>query len=218
MRVKIVLAGALVATALLGVGGSSAYADSNTTNNKTTVKPAAAPIAQVVVKEGDTLTQIATDNGTTYVRLYDANTKIEDPDLILPADIIRIPAADEQLASRPLPANAPPQAVAPASTAPAVTRSAAAVTAPSPTAAVTYNGGDVWSSLAQCEAGGNWAINTGNGYYGGLQFTLSSWASVGGSGLPSEASPSEQITRGQMLQARSGWGAWPACSARLGLR
>mgnify|MGYP006373783203 FL=1 len=78
--------------------------------------------------------------------------------------------------------------------------------------------GSVWDQLAACEAGGNWAINTGNGYYGGLQFSLSSWRGVGGSGLPSEASREEQISRGQMLQARSGWGAWPACSARLGLR
>ena len=54
-------------------------------------------------------------------------------------------------------------------------------------------GGTVWDSLAQCEAGGNWAINTGNGYYGGLQFSLSTWQAYGGSGLPSDNSREEQI-------------------------
>ncbi|HET6949282.1 MAG TPA: transglycosylase family protein [Acidimicrobiales bacterium] len=75
-----------------------------------------------------------------------------------------------------------------------------------------------WDALAQCEAGGNWSINTGNGYYGGLQFSLSSWQSVGGTGLPSDASRETQILMGQRLQARSGWGSWPACSSKLGLR
>ena len=74
-----------------------------------------------------------------------------------------------------------------------------------------------WDALAECEASGNWAINTGNGYYGGLQFSLSSWQAVGGSGYPHEASRETQITMGQRLQAAQGWGAWPACSAELGL-
>ncbi len=68
------------------------------------------------------------------------------------------------------------------------------------------------------ESGGNWSINTGNGYYGGLQFSQSSWRAVGGSGSPSQASKSEQIARAEALKARQGWGAWPACSAKLGLR
>lgn len=73
-----------------------------------------------------------------------------------------------------------------------------------------------WDALAQCESGGNWSINSGNGYYGGLQFSLSTWQSVGGTGLPSDASRETQILMGQRLQARSGWGSWPACSAKLG--
>lgn len=79
-------------------------------------------------------------------------------------------------------------------------------------------GSSVWDRLAQCESGGNWQINTGNGYYGGLQFLPQTWRSVGGSGLPHEASRAEQIHRAQILQARSGWGQWPACSRKLGLR
>lgn len=78
--------------------------------------------------------------------------------------------------------------------------------------------GDVWAALAQCESGGNPATNTGNGYYGLYQFSLGTWQSVGGSGLPSDASAAEQTQRAQILQARSGWGQWPACSAKLGLR
>lgn len=82
-----------------------------------------------------------------------------------------------------------------------------------------YSGGNtVWDRLAKCEAGGNWSINTGNGYYGGLQFSLSSWRGVGGSGYPHQASKAEQIKRGQILQSRGGWGHWPACSKKLGLR
>ena len=77
--------------------------------------------------------------------------------------------------------------------------------------------GGVWGALAQCESGGNPATNTGNGYYGLYQFSLSTWRAMGGSGLPSEASAAEQTQRAQALQARSGWGQWPACAAKLGL-
>jgi len=79
-------------------------------------------------------------------------------------------------------------------------------------------GSTVWDRLAQCESGGNWAINTGNGYYGGLQFSAATWRSVGGTGLPHQHSREEQIRRGQILQSRAGWGQWPHCSAQLGLR
>ena len=78
--------------------------------------------------------------------------------------------------------------------------------------------GGVWDRLAQCESGGNWAINTGNGYYGGLQFSLSSWRGVGGTGYPHEASRETQIAMGERLRANGGWGHWPACSRKLGLR
>jgi len=79
-------------------------------------------------------------------------------------------------------------------------------------------GNTVWDALARCESGGNWATNSGNGYYGGLQFSAGTWRSVGGSGLPHQHSREEQIKRGKILQARAGWGQWPACSAKLGLR
>ncbi|MFT4189639.1 MAG: ubiquitin-like domain-containing protein [Aeromicrobium sp.] len=77
--------------------------------------------------------------------------------------------------------------------------------------------GGVWGALAQCESGGNPATNTGNGFYGLYQFSASTWRAMGGSGLPSEASAEEQTMRAQQLQARSGWGQWPGCAAKLGL-
>jgi uncharacterized protein YabE (DUF348 family) len=86
-------------------------------------------------------------------------------------------------------------------------------------AAVNFVGGNsVWDRLAQCESGGNWAINTGNGYYGGLQFSLGTWQAYGGSGLPSNASRETQIAIATKLRnASGGYGAWPGCAAALGL-
>ncbi len=113
------------------------------------------------------------------------------------------PAVDQQVAVGTKPKPAAPPAPAPAATgggAPAVA------------------GGSVWDDLAKCEAGGNWAINTGNGYYGGLQFNLGTWKANGGSGLPSDASREQQIAIGERVQAAQGWGAWPACASKLGLR
>lgn len=74
-----------------------------------------------------------------------------------------------------------------------------------------------WDALAQCESGGNWNINTGNGFYGGVQFTQQSWNGVGMSGSPHGASKAAQIEAAERLLAAQGWGAWPACSAKLGL-
>jgi peptidoglycan hydrolase-like protein with peptidoglycan-binding domain len=79
-------------------------------------------------------------------------------------------------------------------------------------------GGTVWDRLAQCESGGNWAINTGNGYYGGLQFLPSSWRAAGGSGMPHQASREEQIRVAENLRDQVGsFRPWPACAAKLGL-
>jgi LysM repeat protein len=166
------------------------------------------------VAAGDTLEDIARDYQTTYVRLYDANPHIENPNIIHPGETVRIPAADEELASRPMPA----ADVKNAATVGQPERASASARPRAVAATETVGDGSVWDSIAQCESGGNWGINTGNGFYGGLQFTLSSWQAVGGSGYPHHASRDEQIARAQMLQARQGWGAWPACTAKLGMR
>ena len=75
----------------------------------------------------------------------------------------------------------------------------------------------MWAALRHCESGGNYADNTGNGYYGAYQFSLGTWHGLGFSGLPSNAPPAVQDQAAQELQARSGWGQWPACSRRLRL-
>lgn len=82
-----------------------------------------------------------------------------------------------------------------------------------------FAGGDtVWDALAQCESGGNWAINTGNGYYGGLQFSASTWRAYGGTDLPHQHSRETQIAIATKLRnAQGGYGAWPGCAAKLGL-
>jgi nucleoid-associated protein YgaU len=73
-----------------------------------------------------------------------------------------------------------------------------------------------WDAVAQCESGGNWAINTGNGFFGGLQFTLSTWRANGGVGNPANASRAEQITVAERVLRSQGIGAWPVCGRRAG--
>lgn len=68
-----------------------------------------------------------------------------------------------------------------------------------------------WDAVARCESGGNWATNTGNGFYGGLQFTPSTWRSNGGAGMPQNASRDEQIRVAENVKKSQGMGAWPVC-------
>ena len=94
---------------------------------------------------------------------------------------------------------------------------AAAIMAPNAAAAPDSD----WDRLAQCESGGNWAINTGNGFNGGLQFTPSTWAAFGGTAYAPQAymaTREQQIAVAERVQASQGWGAWPACTASLGIR
>ncbi|MCE5292115.1 MAG: transglycosylase family protein [Nocardiaceae bacterium] len=112
------------------------------------------------------------------------------------------PAVATTIASEPAPAPAPAPVIEPA----------AVVEAPEYTA--PHN----WDGVAQCEAGGNWAINTGNGYYGGLQFDLSTWNAYGGSQYaerPDLASRNAQIAIAEKVFAAQGAGAWPTCGSNL---
>ena len=76
----------------------------------------------------------------------------------------------------------------------------------------------VWERLRRCESGGRYDINTGNGFYGAYQFVPSTWRGLGFPGMPHEAPRNMQDEAAQKLQARSGWGQWPACTRKLGLR
>jgi resuscitation-promoting factor RpfA len=75
-----------------------------------------------------------------------------------------------------------------------------------------------WDRIAACESGGNWGTATGNGYYGGLQFSMGTWKAFGGTGSPHKASKSQQIAVAERILAKQGWKAWPACSRKAGFR
>nr|WP_308212647.1 transglycosylase family protein [Nocardia zapadnayensis] len=81
--------------------------------------------------------------------------------------------------------------------------------------------GSVWDRLAQCESGGNWSINTGNSYYGGLQFSSQTWKGFGGGKYAPnahQATREQQIDIAKKVQKQQGWGAWPTCTRKLGIR
>jgi hypothetical protein len=126
----------------------------------------------------------------------------------------------------PPPSSLPPPPVAPPTTAaPAIATAASPTTTtvvrPKPKAqpafSLTGTAGGVWAALRQCESGGNYQENTGNGFYGAYQFVWSTWTSLGYPGRPDQEPPAMQDQAAQRLQARSGWGQWPACSRKLGL-
>jgi hypothetical protein len=102
----------------------------------------------------------------------------------------------------------------------AAARAKAAVQAAAQKAAVAVviPTGDVWERLRLCEAGGNYARNSGNGYYGAYQYSLSTWGNYLGYARPDLAPPAVQDARAQQTQAARGWSPWPACSRALGLR
>lgn len=172
--------------------------------------PTPEPI-MVKVKKGDSLSKIAAQHDTKWKRLYDANSFITDPNIINPGDKLRIPLADEVIAERKLPAAAPVVVR---------TRANASASRNTGVAAPKVVDGSVWDQLAQCESGGRWNINTGNGYYGGLQFNAGTWLSNGGGKYAPRAdlaSREQQIDIAQRLRAARGFSPWPACSRKLGL-
>jgi len=213
MKRKILLSGVLSVFALVVLSGAGTKVSAQAASEPS---PATQTAQTVQVQPGDTLDRIAKAFGTTYVRLFNANAAIADPDVIYSGQTIRIPAADEQLSDRPLPGGTAQTA----SKTPPVTMQTSPTSTPRSrvVSAASAADGTVWDKLAQCESSGNWAINTGNGYYGGLQFTMSTWTAHGGTGSPAAASREQQIAVAERVLATQGWGAWPACSSKLGLR
>lgn len=105
--------------------------------------------------------------------------------------------------------------------APENSSSAPATQAGAPANAPAVASGSVWDQIAACESGGNWSINTGNGFYGGLQFHPQTWRGLGGgeyAPYAHQATREQQIAIAEKVLAVQGWGAWPSCSSRLGLR
>ena len=140
------------------------------------------------------------------------------------ADTALVPIEQLSPDRLPSPVAAPMQATlypitAPAPTA-AVAATAAAPQAEAPPAAPFVVDEATWDRLAHCESSGNWAINTGNGYYGGLQFDVSTWNGYGGAAFaarPDLATREQQITVAEALYAKRGFQPWPACRIKLGL-
>lgn len=147
-----------------------------------------------------------------------ANPVIVDPNLIYPGEVITVAGGPHVVVAgetlngilgtpTPAPGGPPPMAPAPDG---GVQPAAAVAPAPAPAPKMSVN----WDAVAKCESGGNWAINTGNGFVGGLQFTMSTWHSNGGSGSPAAASRTEQIRVAENVLKSQGIGAWPVCGKR----
>lgn len=157
-----------------------------------------------VVTSGESLSIIAeAEQLPSWRLLWDANVSLENPDLIFAGQELIVPTTT--VPERPLPANIVVQPVASSSAA------ARPVAAARKSTGANYaaGAGGVLARIRMRESGGNYAINTGNGYYGAYQFNLATWRGVGGSGLPSEASPAEQDMRAQTLYDRRGCSPWP---------
>ena len=192
------------------------------------LNPAAAPHAPgYVVAPGDTLSAIAArayGSAADWPAVWWANRRqVPDPDLITAGQRLELPGralVPAWLASAALAATAAPATTVPAPAtpvpadppAPAAPAAAPPAQAPSPAPA----GGVNWSAIAACEAGGNWATDTGNGFYGGLQFTEQTWLGYGGGQYASSANlatEAQQAAVAGRVLAGQGIGAWPVCGA-----
>jgi Transglycosylase-like domain/LysM domain len=203
-------------TKLIGAGLAGAVA---------LLAPAAAASADnYTVQPGDTLSTVA-GPGWTYVCVANVAAgaiQSGDCDLIYPGQVLRldIPEVERASIDRWLEAVPAPEPAPRVNEVPRP-RANPPTPAPAPSPPTPGPDGGVWATIAACESGGNWAINTGNGYYGGLQFSQSTWEGYGGLAYAPRAdlaSPGEQIAVAERTLAGQGWGAWPACSSRAGLR
>jgi LysM repeat protein len=190
--------------------------------------------ASYTVRPGDSLSTIAAHaygRAADWPAVWWANRRqVANPNMIAAGQRLRLPAsgrvpawmARAALAAIPGAAQAAP--VSAAQAAPVSAAQAAPVSAPQadPAAPVqaapvpASSGGANWSAIAACESGGNWGANTGNGFYGGLQFTEQTWLAYGGGQYASSAnlaSESQQVAVAQGVMAGQGIGAWPVCGA-----
>ena len=176
--------------------------------------------ASYTVRPGDSLSAIAAHAyGTTadWPAVWWANRhQVANPNMIAAGQRLHLPASGRVpswMAHAAMAATAAGSAPAASASAPQA-EPAAPVQATS--AAPASSGGANWSAIAACESGGNWSANTGNGFYGGLQFTQQTWLAYGGGQYAASAnlaSPAEQIAVAQRVLAAQGIGAWPVCGA-----
>jgi LysM repeat protein len=175
--------------------------------------------ASYTVQQGDTLSTIAAheySSAADWPAVWWANRhQVANPNMIAAGQRLRLPASGQvpawmaHAALAAIPASSPAPAV---SVAQADPPAAAPVTA----APAASSGGANWSAIAACESGGNWSANTGNGFYGGLQFTEQTWLGYGGGQYASsanQATEAQQVAVAQRVLAGQGVGAWPVCGA-----
>jgi hypothetical protein len=175
--------------------------------------------ASYTVKPGDTMSVIAAHvygNAADWPAVWWPNRhQVPNPDVIAAGQRLRLSASGNVPAWMARAARAAIRAADPAPAAAAASVRQAA--APVSTAAPASSGGVNWSAIAACESGGNWSANTGNGFYGGLQFTEQTWLAYGGGQYASSANlatPAQQIAVAERVLAGQGIGAWPVCGAR----
>jgi len=176
--------------------------------------------ASYTVKQGDTLSAIAAHaygKAADWPAVWWTNRhQVPNPNVIAAGQRLRMPASGQvpawmaRDAQAAIPAPSAPVAAA------SVPQAAPAAAASVSTAAPASSGGANWSAIAACESGGNWSANTGNGFYGGLQFTEQTWLGYGGGQYASsanQATAAQQIAVAQRVLAGQGIGAWPVCGA-----
>jgi hypothetical protein len=186
-----------------------------------TLNPATAnhDLGSYTIRPGDTLSAIAArtyGSAADWPAIWWANRRqVPDPDMITTRQRLTLPGSHQVppwLARAALAAEAAARSApaAPAAAAPAAPAASAQASRPAP----AFSGGVNWSAIAACESGGNWAADTGNGFYGGLQFTEQTWLGYGGGQYASSANlatPAQQIAVAGRVLAGQGIGAWPVC-------
>ena len=176
--------------------------------------------ASYTVQQGDSLSAIAAH---TYGKAADwpavwwvNRHQVANPNLITAGQRLRLPASGQVPAWMARAAQAAIPAPPPAPAAVSVTQASPSAAASVSTAAPASSGGANWSAIAACESGGNWSANTGNGFYGGLQFTVQTWLGYGGGQYASsanQATQAQQVAVAERVLAGQGIGAWPTCGA-----
>jgi len=175
--------------------------------------------ASYTVRAGDSLSAIAAHaygSAADWPAVWWANRHhVANPNMIAAGQRLRLPASGQVprwMARAALAAIAAPESAAPVRTPQAGPSAPAQAAAPAPPS----SGGANWAAIAACESGGNWSANTGNGFYGGLQFTEQTWLANGGGQYASSANlatAAQQIAVAQRVLTSQGIGAWPVCGA-----
>ncbi|WP_028463720.1 resuscitation-promoting factor [Nocardia sp. 348MFTsu5.1] len=169
-----------------------------------------------------TVTRIRTETVTVTEPVAPPENKIDDPELVSGRTIVKDPGqpGSAQVTYEVTTVNGQETEKKKLDSLVQVEPKPATVTVGTKPGAPYVAPGSVWDRLAQCEATGNWAINTGNGFYGGVQFDQNTWDRWGGQEYAPRAdlaTREEQIAIASKTQAAQGWGAWPSCSSKLGL-